>query len=221
MNNKSHFSRIRRMFGSFSFGYDFGVSLSGLSENSRIRKESIDALDLKPGETAFDICCGTGLNFKLLRHKIGNNGTVLGVDLTPQMLDIAKAKYEKSGIQNINLINANILSFRTDKVGDCAICTAAMGMIPEFNVAIDIVMEHIKPDGRFAIVDIKESEKYPYKIFNYLFYLFSKTANFDPRRRDVISYVKSKYEVIYYREYLGGFCYTIVFKRQMNRNYVA
>lgn len=137
MKSKSHFDRIRRMFGSFSFGYDIGVALSGLSENLRVRKESIRALDLKTGETVFDICCGTGLNFKLLKNSIGIDGKIIGVDLTPKMLEVAKSKCDKKGMKNIDLINTNILSFKSDKIADCAICTASMGMIPEYNVAID------------------------------------------------------------------------------------
>jgi ubiquinone/menaquinone biosynthesis C-methylase UbiE len=201
------------MFGSFSFGYDFGVALTGLSENSEVRKDSIKALNLETGETVFDICCGTGLNFKLLENKIGIEGKIIGVDLTPQMLEIAKSKSEKKGMKSIDLINSNILSFKTDKAGDCAICTASMGMIPEFNKAIDIVMENISANGRFAIVDFKKSQKYPSKIFNPFIYLLSKSANFNVNKRDVIAYIKSKYKVTYYKEYLGGFCYTIVFER--------
>jgi ubiquinone/menaquinone biosynthesis C-methylase UbiE len=213
MEDNHHFKRIRRMFGSFSFGYDTGVSLSGLSENSKIRKESINALDLKPGDLVFDICCGTGLNFKLLEDRVGENGRIFGVDLTPQMIDIARVKCETKGFTNISLVNSNVLLYKTDDIGDCAICTAAMGMIPEFSEAIDIVMQQIKVGGRFAIVDVKKSSNFPYRLFNFFFYLFSKSANFDIRKRDLIAYVKSKYKVVFFKEYFGGFCYTIVFKR--------
>jgi ubiquinone/menaquinone biosynthesis C-methylase UbiE len=213
MENNQYFGRIRRMFGSFSFGYDTGVSLSGLSESSKIRKESISALDLKQGDLVFDICCGTGLNFKLLENVIGENGRIVGIDLTPQMIDIARVKSEAKGLTNICLVNSNVLSYKTDNIGDCAICTAGMGMIPEFSKAIDIVMEQIKIGGRFAIVDVKKSSNFPFRLFNFFFYLFSKSANFDIQKRDLIAYVKSKYKIVFYKEYFGGFCYVIVFKR--------
>lgn len=63
MENKKHFDRIRKMFGTLSFMYDIEVSLGGLSEHSRLRKKSVDSLNLIDGDTVMDICCGTGLNF--------------------------------------------------------------------------------------------------------------------------------------------------------------
>ncbi len=92
--------------------------------------------------------------FKPLKNSIGIDGKIIGVDLTPKMLEVAKSKCDKKGMKNIDLINTNILSFKSNK------------------------------------------------------------ANFDINKRDLIVYIKSKYEVTYYKEHLGGGGYTIVFKRQ-------
>lgn len=213
MENKKHFDKIRKMFGSLSFMYDLEVSLGGLSENSQLRKKSVDSLNLKDGNIVLDICCGTGLNFKLLKSKIGENGRIIGVDLTSKMLVIAKSRSDRYKWSNIELITSNILDFKTETICNCAISTAAIGMIPEYDKAIDIVMDNLKKDGRFAIVDFKNSNRYPYKLFNSLFNRFSKTAGFDLKNRDLIEYIKSKYVVEFYEEKLGGFGYIITFKK--------
>lgn len=212
MTNNNHFDRIQKMFGSFSNGYDIGLAFSGLSETSRIRKESIEGLTIGNGETVFDICCGTGMNFKYLENWIGKDGKIIGVDLTQQMLEVAKKRNKKQGWGNIDLVNENIISFDTDLLGDNAICTAAMGMIPEYVEAINIVIKHLKPNGKFAIVDVKESDHFPFKMFNIPIRAFAKTANFDIRNRKIIEYIRTKYEVVSYKEYFGGYFYSIIFK---------
>lgn len=214
MENIEHFDRIRKMFSSLSFMYDIEVSLGGLSENSRLRKKSIDSLKLSDGSTVLDICCGTGLNFKLLKKYIGITGRVTGVDLTSKMIQIANSRCDKHKWTNVDFVNSNILDFKTETLYDCAISTAAIGMIPEYDKAIDIVMDNLKKDGRFVIVDFKMSSSYPFRLFNYLYDKFAETAGFNLKNRDLIGYIKSKYSVEFYEENMGGFGYIITFIKQ-------
>ena len=129
------------------------------------------------------------------------------------MLNVAKKRCEKYSWSNINLINSNILDFKTDTRGDFALSTAAMGIIPEYCKAIDLVMDNLKEGGRFVILDMKLSNRYPFRLFNYLYCKFAKAAGFDIENRDLISYIKSKYIVEFYKEYMGGFRYIITFKK--------
>ncbi len=62
------------------------------------RRQAIQALQLRPGDTVVDIGCGTGLNFPHLEHVIGPGGRIIGVDLTDAMLEEAKLRVEKHGI---------------------------------------------------------------------------------------------------------------------------
>jgi len=214
MENKKHFDKIRKGFGALSFAYDRTIALGGLAEESTIRKESIESLNLRKGDTVFDICCGTGLNFKLLEKNIGNDGRIVGLDLTPELLNIAASRCDKMDWNNITLVSANLLEFNTDVLADCAVSTASIGMIPEYSQAIDRVMKYLKPEGRFVIVDGKTSAQFPNRAFNHLYYLAAKSAGFDFINRDLVGYIQSKYEIVFYKEYLGGFCYAIAFKRK-------
>jgi ubiquinone/menaquinone biosynthesis C-methylase UbiE len=214
MDNKRHFDKIKKRFGRMAFSYDRLISLSGLGEESTFRKESVDALNLKKANTVFDLCCGTGLNFSLLEKKIGNDGRIIGIDLTPELLVKADSLCAQNGWTNIELVNANLLDYKTDILADCAIGTASIGMIPEFSQAIDCVMEHIRPEGRFVIVDAKPSNRIPTRVFNRLFSWTGKMAGFDIYARDLVGYVQSKYKVTFYKEHLGGFGYTIAFTQR-------
>jgi ubiquinone/menaquinone biosynthesis C-methylase UbiE len=213
MKNDVHYNKINDNFSKFSFGYDVGVSMFGLSEKSKIRYESINELQIKPGEIIFDVCCGTGLNFKLLEEKIKSEGQIVGIDLTVKMLNIATERSKKNSWDNITILNNNILYLESNKVADKAICTAAMGMIPEYEKAIDVIMDNIKEGGLFGIVDVKLAEHFPMKILNNLFLGMSKNAGFDIKSRNLLKYIRSKYITVYYKEYFGGFVYTIIIKK--------
>jgi demethylmenaquinone methyltransferase/2-methoxy-6-polyprenyl-1,4-benzoquinol methylase len=214
MDNQKHFDNIKKRFGGMAFGYDRLISLSGLGEGSTIRKESVAALNLKRGDTVLDLCCGTGLNFKLLEKNIGNDGRIIGIDLTPELLVYADARCNQNGWKNIELVTTNLLEYKTDVFADCALSTASIGMIPEYSQAIDSVMEHVKPEGIFVIVDAKPSVRLTTRVFDRLFSWTAKSVGFDIYSRDLVSYIQSKYEVVFYKEYLSGFGYTIAFKQK-------
>ena len=56
------------------------------------REQAISAMHLRKGSRVLDIGCGTGLNFPLLLDAVGSEGTVVGVDLSHGMLEVADRK---------------------------------------------------------------------------------------------------------------------------------
>ena len=85
-------------------GYDTTMRFS-----DRIRAEAIHRLDLKPGESVLDIGCGTGMSFDLIQQGIGAEGRIIGVELSPDMLGIAREKVERNGWENVTLIQGDAL----------------------------------------------------------------------------------------------------------------
>ena len=51
----------------------------------------LEAAALQPGERVLDVACGTGLIARLAAERIGSSGTVTGLDLSPDMIDVARA----------------------------------------------------------------------------------------------------------------------------------
>jgi demethylmenaquinone methyltransferase/2-methoxy-6-polyprenyl-1,4-benzoquinol methylase len=82
--------------------YDFSANayyLLGFREFA-YRKIGVKALNLKKGDTVVEIGCGTGLNFGLLRNEVGPNGKIIGVDMTPEMLQEAEKRIKRNSWQN-------------------------------------------------------------------------------------------------------------------------
>ncbi|HWD41816.1 MAG TPA: bifunctional demethylmenaquinone methyltransferase/2-methoxy-6-polyprenyl-1,4-benzoquinol methylase UbiE [Fimbriimonas sp.] len=83
---------VRQMFGEIAGRYDLLNSLMTLRLHYRWRSLAVDKLNLKPGDQALDVCCGTG-DFALpLRTAVGRSGTVVGLDFCRPMVEIARRK---------------------------------------------------------------------------------------------------------------------------------
>ncbi len=114
------------------------------------------ALDLKPGDRVLDLACGTGLNFPHLRELVEENGQVVGVDLTPAMLDIARRMIEKHDWNNVEAREADAANLPfPDGSFDKVIVSFALNIIPEYTRAIEEVRRVLVPGGRFVALEFR------------------------------------------------------------------
>ena len=99
--------KVQDMYQSGAKHYDFTTILFRLIglRMKAYRSLAINKLSLRRGNSVIELGCGTGLNFPFLMEQIGPEGRLIGVDLTPGMLDIARVRVERSGWKNVKLIS--------------------------------------------------------------------------------------------------------------------
>ncbi len=76
---------------------------------SSIRSETIALLGLRSGDCVLDVACGTGLSFLQLCAGVGRYGSVVGVELSPEMGRQARARIERHGWDNVQVIEGDVL----------------------------------------------------------------------------------------------------------------
>jgi ubiquinone/menaquinone biosynthesis C-methylase UbiE len=143
--------------------YDFSANayyLLGFREFA-YRKIGIKALNLKKGDTVVEIGCGTGLNFSLLRKQVGPKGNIIGVDLTPEMLEEADKRIRRNGWQNVKLVQSDAALYSFPEHIDGIISTFAITLVPEYDRVIQKGAAALSPNARFVIVDFKKPDKWP------------------------------------------------------------
>jgi SAM-dependent methyltransferase len=74
----------------------------------RFRRLAVERLALRPGETVIDVACGTGVNFSLIQDRVGPQGSIVGVDLSPEMLAAGRKRVDAQGWRNVTLLQASI-----------------------------------------------------------------------------------------------------------------
>src|SRR5687768_564707 len=83
---------VQRLFAEIAPRYDLLNSIMSLSRHRRWRTHAVTLLRLQPGDSALDVCCGTGDFLKPLREAVGTKGKVMGLDFCLPMLQMARAK---------------------------------------------------------------------------------------------------------------------------------
>lgn len=113
-------------------------------------------LDIKSSDRVLDLACGTGLNFPHLRELVGEHGHVVGVDLTPAMLDIARRMIVQNGWKNVEVREADAahLPF-PDASFDKVIVSFALNIIPEYVEATEEVQRVLISGGRFVALEMR------------------------------------------------------------------
>jgi len=82
-------------------GYD-----ASAARTMALRRRTVAKLALEPGQTVLDVACGTGLSFGLLREGVGASGRIIGVELSPDMLALARERCAREGWGNVTLIES-------------------------------------------------------------------------------------------------------------------
>jgi ubiquinone/menaquinone biosynthesis C-methylase UbiE len=92
-----------RRYRKHAAGYDASAKRTG-----GLRRRTIDRLALADGDAVLDVGCGTGLSFDPILERIGTRGRLVGIEQSPEMMALARARVEIRGHRNVTLIEAPV-----------------------------------------------------------------------------------------------------------------
>lgn len=159
------------MFDHVAGRYDLLNSLMSAGLHHRWRERAVDVVAPAPGESILDVCCGTGdLTFELAgRTPAGAH--VIGSDFSEPMLDLAREKAKRRGVEGVRFEWADALQLPYDE-GRFDAVTVGFGLrnFADWDRGMREMARVLKPGGRAVILEFTKPTRPPFSTFYSLWF---------------------------------------------------
>ncbi|MDQ0225098.1 demethylmenaquinone methyltransferase [Metabacillus niabensis] len=172
--------RVHSVFEKIYQNYDQMNSVISFQRHKAWRKETMKRMQVKPGQKALDVCCGTADWSIALANEVGKNGEVFGLDFSENMLKVGKQKVENLGLANVTLLHGNAMELPfEDNSFDFVTIGFGLRNVPDYMQVLKEMNRVLKPGGKAVCLETSQPTAPVFKqffaiYFRYIMPLFGK-----------------------------------------------
>jgi ubiquinone/menaquinone biosynthesis C-methylase UbiE len=144
-----------QVFGDALYGADEAAAAEGAVGASLGCGVPTAVADLHQGETVLDLGSGAGADVLISARRVGATGRVIGLDMTDEMLELARANAARAGVTNAEFVKGHIEDIPLpDASVDVVISNCVINLSGDKAAVLGEVARVLRPGGRFAVSDV-------------------------------------------------------------------
>jgi len=178
--------KVKKMYsfwGRFPSLYSAQDIITFLGRAKTIRSLAVKKMELKRGDKALEVACGSGRNFPYIIDAVGKDGFILGFDYSQEMLDAAKELSKQNEWGNIRLIQGDAAQLKiAENNFDGVVSVLGISAIPDWEKALERCHDVLRFEGKLVVCDARLFTGF-LKFLNPLIkVIYSKFAAWDPSK---------------------------------------
>ena len=189
MTNDSQNDKLKKVkkvysfWGRFPSLYSAQDAITFLGRAKTIRSRAVRKMELKRGDKALEVACGSGRNFPYIIDAVGKDGFILGFDYSQEMLDAAKELSKQNEWGNIRLIQGDAAQLKiAENNFDGVVSVLGISAIPDWEKALGKCRDVLRFGGKLVVCDARLFTGF-LKFLNPLVkVIYSKFAAWDPSK---------------------------------------
>ncbi|MFS1512342.1 demethylmenaquinone methyltransferase [Chengkuizengella sp. SCS-71B] len=168
-NAKKEF--VHSVFENIAPKYDVMNDIISFRRHKAWRKFTMKKMNMQPGETAIDLCCGT-CDWTISMAEESKTGKVVGLDFSLNMLEIGKKKVKSSGLDDqIDLVHGDAMELPfEDNSFDYATIGLALRNVPDLRQVLKEMRRVVKPGGQVYCLELSKPTWQPFKSIYYFYF---------------------------------------------------
>ncbi|KSU89508.1 bifunctional demethylmenaquinone methyltransferase/2-methoxy-6-polyprenyl-1,4-benzoquinol methylase [Bacillus sp. VT 712] len=172
--------RVHGVFEKIYKNYDQMNSVISFQRHKAWRKDTMKRMDVQPGTTSLDVCCGTADWTLAMAEAVGPTGKAIGLDFSQNMLKIGHEKMNQSSFLNVELLHGNAMNLPfEDNSFDYVTIGFGLRNVPDYMAALKEMYRVVKPGGKVVCLETSQPTMIGYRqayllYFKYIMPAFGK-----------------------------------------------
>ncbi|WP_018755313.1 demethylmenaquinone methyltransferase [Paenibacillus terrigena] len=162
---------VHAVFENIAPKYDMMNDVLSFRRHKAWRKFTMKKMNVKPGDTAIDLCCGT-CDWTISIAEASQTGNIVGLDFSQNMLDVGKVKVDRAGkTRQIDLVQGNAMELPfEDNQFEYATIGFGLRNVPDLKRVLKEMQRVVKPGGMIVCLELSKPTWQPFKGIYYFYF---------------------------------------------------